>query len=90
MDWIVRESFSNCEKVTDRFHVQKLVSEALQEMRVKERWKAIDEENEMIQKCRKLKLKYITKTLTTYKCQQYTCSNSRAYYSGNIWSHGVH
>lgn len=58
MDWIVRESFLNCEKVTDRFHVQKLVSEALQEMRIKERWKAIDEENELIQKCKKLKLKY--------------------------------
>ena len=65
MDWIVRESFTNCEEVIDRFHVQKLVSEALQDMRVKERWKAIDEENDMIQKCRKTGIKY----------KPYTCPN---------------
>ena len=58
MDWIVRECFPNTKKVIDRFHAQKLVTEALQEMRVKERWKAIDEENEMIQKCRKAGIKY--------------------------------
>lgn len=58
MDWIVRQCFPNTKKVIDRFHAQKLVTEALQEMRVKERWKAIDEENEMIQKCRKTKVKY--------------------------------
>ena len=53
MDWIVRECFPNARKVTDRFHVQQLVSEAMQDMRVHERWKAIDEENETIQKARK-------------------------------------
>ena len=58
MDWIVRQCFPNTKKVIDRFHAQKLVTEALQEMRVKERWKAIDEENEMIQKCRKTGVRY--------------------------------
>lgn len=58
MDWIVRESFPNAKKVNDRFHVQQLVSEALQEMRVGERWKAIDEENDLIQKCRKAGTRY--------------------------------
>jgi len=58
MDWITRESFPNAQKVTDRFHVQKLVSEALQEMRIKERWKAIDEETELILKCQKEKRSY--------------------------------
>ncbi len=52
MDWIVRECFPNAKKVNDRFHVQQLVSDALQEMRIKERWKAIDEENDLIQQCR--------------------------------------
>ena len=55
MDWTVRSCFPNTKKVIDRFHAQKLVTEALQEMRVNERWKAINEENEMIQKCRKRK-----------------------------------
>lgn len=31
--------------VTDRFHVQKLAYEAIQEMRVKARWEALDEES---------------------------------------------
>jgi len=58
MDWIVRECFPNAKKVNDRFHVQMLVSEALQEMRIKERWKAIDEENDMMEQCRKEKIQY--------------------------------
>jgi len=58
MDWIVRECFPNSKKVTDRFHARQLVSDALQEMRVKERWKAIDEENELIHKCREKKTGY--------------------------------
>lgn len=45
MDWIVRQSFPNARRTTDRFHTQKLVSEALQEMRIKLRWKAIEREN---------------------------------------------
>jgi transposase len=58
MDWIVRECFPNAKKVNDRFHVQQLVSEALQEMRITERWRAIDEENDLIQKCRNEKIQY--------------------------------
>lgn len=59
MDWIVRQSFPNAMLVTDRFHVQQLVSEALQQMRVTERWDAIDEENESVKACRKRKKPYI-------------------------------
>lgn len=58
MDWIVRESFLNAKKINDRFHVQQLVSEAAQEMRIDERWKAIDEENELIADCRKNNTEY--------------------------------
>jgi len=45
MDWIVTTCFMNAEKVIDRFHGQQLVSEALQEMRIKLRWEAIEEES---------------------------------------------
>ena len=58
MDWIVRACFPNTKKVIDRFHAQKLVTEALQEMRIKERWISIDEENEMIESCRKTGITY--------------------------------
>lgn len=35
-------------QVTDRFHVQKLALEALQEIRIKHRWEAMDKENQSI------------------------------------------
>lgn len=50
MDAIIRCSFPNAEIVTDRFHVQQLVSEAVQEIRMAYRRKAIKEENEEIKK----------------------------------------
>lgn len=58
MDWIVRESFPNAKKITDRFHAQKLVSEAIQQMRIEQRWIAIEEENELIQEARKGGVRY--------------------------------
>ena len=35
-------------QVTDRFHVKKLALEALQEIRIKHRWEAMDFENQLI------------------------------------------
>ena len=40
-----RICFPAARKVTDRFHVQKLAYEAVQDMRVKARWEALDEES---------------------------------------------
>jgi transposase len=42
--------FPNATRVTDRFHVQRIALEALQEIRIKYRWQAIDQENEAIEK----------------------------------------
>lgn len=50
MDAIIRCSFPDAKIVTDRFHVQQLVSEAVQEIRMTYRRKAIKEENEVIKK----------------------------------------
>ena len=48
MHAIARECFPNAEQVIDRFHVQKLACDALQELRIEHRWEAINEEtNEM-------------------------------------------
>ena len=48
MHAIARECFPNAEQVIDRFHVQKLARDALQELRIQHRWEAINEEtNEM-------------------------------------------
>lgn len=48
MNKIVRACFPCAEKVIDRFHVQKLAYDALQEIRIKHRWDAINiETNDM-------------------------------------------
>ena len=58
MGLIAKKCFSNAVRVTDRFHVQKLALEALQEIRIKYRWQAIDMENEAIEKAKISKTKY--------------------------------
>ena len=58
MDWIVRQGFPHAKKISDRFHVQQLVSEALQEIRIRLRWEAIEEENNEIIEANKNKVKY--------------------------------
>lgn len=45
-------SFPSARLTTDRFHVQQLVSEALQQMRIQLRWKAIEEENQAVKQAR--------------------------------------
>ncbi len=44
MNLIVEKSFPKAVRVIDRFHVQKLAHDALQEMRIAHRWDAINEE----------------------------------------------
>lgn len=58
MDAIVRKSFPKACCVTDRFHVQQLVSEALQDVRISIRRDALKEENEAIKKARSEKRFY--------------------------------
>ena len=48
MGLIAKKCFPNATRVTDRFHVQKLATEALQEIRIKYRWEAMDSENQLI------------------------------------------
>ncbi|NVO58696.1 transposase, partial [Rhodobacteraceae bacterium B1Z28] len=52
MKIIAKKCFPKATQVTDRFHVQKLALEALQNIRIKHRWDAIDLENEEIKKAR--------------------------------------
>ena len=58
MGLIAKKSFPNATRVIDRFHVQKLATEALQEIRIKYRWQAIDRENQAIEKAKKNKKRY--------------------------------
>ena len=49
MGLIARKSFPKASQVIDRFHVQKLAYDALQEIRIKHRWEAIEQENNEIE-----------------------------------------
>lgn len=48
MELAIKTVFPNIKIVTDRFHVVKLVIDALQHLRVKYRWEALDKENQAI------------------------------------------
>jgi transposase len=54
----IKDSFPNAGHVIDRFHVVKLVMDALQHIRVKHRWEAIDKENEDIKQAKQKGEKY--------------------------------
>ena len=59
MNKIVRKCFPKAVKVIDRFHVQKLAFDALQEMRISHRWQAIDDENDAISEAKLGGAKYV-------------------------------
>jgi len=54
----VRRCFGNAIRVIDRFHVQKLAYDAVQEARIKYRWEALDAESSLIEEARKNKQSY--------------------------------
>ena len=62
MGLIAKKCFPNVILVTDRFHVQKLALEEVQEIRIKYRWQVIDQENEAIEKAKKTNKKFEMKT----------------------------
>ena len=62
MKLIAKKSFPNATIVSDRFHVQKLMNEAVSDLRVDYRWQAIEQENAEIQLSKELKRKFIPHT----------------------------
>src|SRR3989344_9392185 len=54
----IESCFPRCSKVIDRFHVVRLVLDALQHVRVKLRWEAMEQENEAIKRARASGNKY--------------------------------
>jgi transposase len=74
---IVRECFPNSAIVNDRFHVQQLVSDALQDIRIKFRWAAIDKENEAVAEAKKKGLKYKAPTYSNGDTEKQLLARSR-------------
>ena len=59
MNLIVEKSFPKAVRVIDRFHVQKLAHDALQEMRIAHRWDAINEETNALENAKYNQTTYV-------------------------------
>ena len=88
MERIVRKSFPKAKLVSDRFHVQQLASDAVQEIRIKHRWEAIEQENKEMELAKELKLKFIPEVLKNGDTLKQLLARSRylLYKSENSWS----
>ena len=88
MGLIVRKSFPNATLVIDRFHVQKLALDALQETRIKHSWQAIDTENDVIENARNKNLKYTPELLSNGDTLKQLLARSRylLYKSSSKWT----
>lgn len=58
MGLAVHNSFPQSTMVIDRFHVVRLVMDAMQHIRISLRWQAIEEENTAIKQCKEKQEKY--------------------------------
>lgn len=63
MENIAKFSFPEATLVTDRFHVQKLAYDAVQEMRIHYRWEALDQENKEMELAKELGQKHVPDVL---------------------------
>lgn len=77
MNLIVKRCFPFAKRVIDRFHIQQLAGQAVQEIRIKYRWQAIDEENEQIARARKAKQTYVQQLLSNGDSPKQLLARSR-------------
>jgi len=89
MEASMRKSFPNAVLVTDRFHVVKLVIEALQQIRIKLRWKAIDDENKAISEAKKNGERYVSKEFANGDTMRQLLARSRflLFKSSSKWTY---
>ena len=64
MGLIVKKSFPNAKLVINRFHVQQLALDALQKIRIKHRWEAIDNKSDAIEFARIKGFKHTSEQLS--------------------------
>ena len=77
MKTIAKKCFPKAVQVTDRFHVQKLALEALQDIRIKHRWDAIDLENEHIKQARAKNNTFLPKEFSNGDTRKQLLARSR-------------
>lgn len=77
MKLIAKKAFPNADIVSDRFHVQKLMGEAINDVRVKYRWEAIDQENAEMKLAKEVGLKFIPHTFFNGDTRRQLLARSR-------------
>lgn len=88
MQKIVSFCFPKASRVIDRFHVQKLAYDALQEMRIAHRWDAINEETNARENAKENHEKYIPETFSNGDTKKQLLARSRylLFKSGDKWT----
>jgi len=85
----VKKCFPKASLVTDRFHVVKLVLEALQHIRIQYRWIEIDKENQAISNAKKSGNKYVHKIFANGDSPKQLLARSRyiLFKKSSKWTH---
>lgn len=83
-----KKCFPNAEQVIDRFNAQQLAGEALQEIRIKHQWEAINNENQAIEACKKAKETFFPEVLCNGDSLKELLARSRCllYKSEHKWT----
>lgn len=77
MKLIAKQAFPQATIVSDRFHVQKLMNEALSDLRVDYRWAAIDQENDEIALAKEVGRKFVPHTFDNGDTRRQLLARSR-------------
>lgn len=88
MNKIVKQCFPKASLVIDRFHVQKLAYDAIQEIRIAHRWDAINQETNDIENAKLNKEKYIAPVFSNGDTRKQLLARSRylLFKSGDKWT----
>ena len=88
MNEIARTCFRKATRVTDRFHVQKLALSAVQDIRIKHRWEALEMENKQYLTARKNNKPYTSKVFSNGDTLKQLLARSRylLFKTSNKWT----
>lgn len=78
---IVRTVFPKADRVIDRFHIQKLACDAVQELRIKHRWDAIQQANEETEEAKQKNEDYVPYRYSNGDTRRELLIRSRIYFS---------
>lgn len=77
MNLIIKKCFPLAKRVTDRFHVQKLAYEAVQDIRIKHRWETLDAENNAYKQAKEQGIEYSPEVLPNGDTRRQLLARSR-------------